>query len=100
MILKGCQFWNMPYEDIEEHVSKVWYKTQEVIRSGNFGYKDENGKMHYYFPKKKDSSVCHVRPHGQNGKDFDEMPNGAMCLKHSFWLNREYIYSQLEERLK
>lgn len=100
LILRGCQFWNMPYNDIEKYVSKVWHRTQEVIRSGNFGYKDEKGQMHYYFPKKADSPVCHVRPHGQNGNDVDEMPNGAMCLKHSFWLNREYIYAQLEERLK
>lgn len=100
LILRGCQFWNMPYSDIEEHVSKVWHKTQEIIISGNFGYRDENDNMHYFFPKKADSPVCHVRPHGQNGNDVDEMPNGIMCPKQSFWLNKEYIYAQLEERLK
>lgn len=100
MILKGCQFWNMPYNDIEEHVSKVWHKMQGVVISGDFRHYDEKGKAHYHFPKKKDSSVCHVRPHGDSNKDCDEMPNGIMCPKQSFWLNKEYIYSQLEERLK
>ena len=99
-ILKGCQFWNMPYEDIEEHVSEVWHKMQEVVISGDFMHYGKKGKAHYHFPKKKDSSVCHVRPHGKNNKDVDEMPNGRMCPKQSFWLNREYVYSQLEERLK
>lgn len=99
-ILKGCQFWNMPYEDIEEHVSEVWHKMQEVVISGDFMHYGKKGKVHYHFPKKKDSSVCHVRPHGKNNKDVDEMPNGRMCPKQSFWLNREYVYSQLEERLK
>lgn len=100
MILRGCQFWNMPYEDIEKHVSEVWHKMQEVVISGDFRHYDKKGSVHYHFPKKKDSPVCHVRPHGNDNKDVDEMPNGIMCPKQSFWLNKEYVYSQLEERLK
>ena len=32
--LKGCQFWNIPYEDLETQVKLVWERTQDVIRNG------------------------------------------------------------------
>lgn len=27
--LKGCQFWNIPYNDLEGNVKSVWEKTQK-----------------------------------------------------------------------
>ena len=32
LILKGCQFWNIPYEDLEHNVKNVWETTNCTIR--------------------------------------------------------------------
>ena len=32
--LKGCQFWNMPYNDLEQEVRIVWEKTKQLIIDG------------------------------------------------------------------
>ena len=29
--LKGCQFWNIPYTDLENEVQKVWNRTKQVL---------------------------------------------------------------------
>jgi DNA mismatch repair protein MutH len=32
--LRGCQFWNIPYDDLETHVKSVWEKTKKVVAEG------------------------------------------------------------------
>lgn len=49
------------------------------------------------FPKASDNPICHVRPHARNAQDVDELPDGRMFPKQCFWLNKEYILSQLDE---
>ena len=29
--LRGAQFWNMPYEDLEGNVRKVWKETKQIL---------------------------------------------------------------------
>ena len=82
--LKGCQFWNIPYDDLEGNVKKVWEKTQKILREG-LKIEKRNGKNYNNFPKSTENLVCHVRPHAQNSKDT--------C----FWLNNSYILSQLDK---
>ena len=45
--LKGCQFWNIPYADLENEVKKVWNKTKQVIIDGLFilNYLEGNVKL-------------------------------------------------------
>jgi len=94
--LKGCQFWNIPYDDLEGNVKAVWEKTQRVLREG-LQIEKRNGKNYNNFPKSSENPVCHVRPHAQNSKDTYELPDGRQYPKQCFWLNNSYILSQLDK---
>lgn len=93
--LKKCQFWNIPYKDLNTHVYKVWNQTKAVLLSGikitKRGTRNVNN-----FPKPTQNPVCHVRPHGRNSNDMYELPTGGFYPKQCFWLNNTYILSQLQ----
>ena len=97
--LKGCQFWNIPYDNLEGDVKIVWKKTQKVLCEG-LQIEKKNGKYYNNFPKSSENPVCHVRPHAQNSKDTYELPDGRQYPKQCFWLNNSYILSQLDDRFK
>lgn len=97
--LKGCQFWNIPYDDLENEVQKVWKKTKQVIIDG-LEIVHRNGKNYNNFPNASENSVCHVRPHAQNAQDTYELPDGRSYPKQCFWLNNHYILSQLKTEFK
>lgn len=97
--LKGCQFWNIPYHDLEEHVKKVWERTKKVLQEG-LTIEVRNGKNYNNFPKSSEDMVCHVRPHARNVQDTYELPDGRPFQKQCFWLNKAYIFEQLETRFK
>ena len=94
--LRGAQFWNIPYEDLEGNVRKVWEETKQILLDG-LKFEKINGKYRNNLPKASDNPVCHVRPHGKNADDMDELPDGRMFPKQCFWLHRKYILSQLDE---
>jgi DNA mismatch repair endonuclease MutH len=97
LVLKGCQFWNIPYKDLQEDVRSVWEKTVEVIENG-LQIVEKNGKKYNNFPNASENRVCHVRPHGQNAADTYPLPDGREYTKQCFWLKNTYIQSQLEKR--
>ena len=97
--LKGSQFWNIPYNDLEEDVHQVWEKTKAVISNG-LKIEVKNGRKCNNLPKQSENRVCHVRPHAKNSSDTYELPDGRHYPKQCFWLNNSYIYSQLNESLK
>lgn len=97
--LKGCQFWNIPYDDLEIEVQKVWRRTQWVLING-LQVVQRNGKNYNNFPNVSENRVCHVRPHAQNAKDTYELPDGRQYPKQCFWLNNHYILGQLKEEFK
>lgn len=97
--LKGCQFWNIPYEDLETQVKLVWERTQDVIRNG-LQITVKNGNRRNNFPKASENPVCHVRPHAQNAMDTYELPDGRQYPKQYFWLNNTYIYEQISDEIK
>jgi len=95
--LKGCQFWNIPYKDLNVEMHSVWNRTRQVLIEGlQIRYK--NGQQYNNFPKSSENMVSHVRPHGQNANDTYELPDGRMYPKQCFWLNNSYILSQLDEK--
>ena len=94
--LKGCQFWNNPYDDLEIEVKSVWDETKRVLQEG-LQVTVVNGKNCNNFPKASNNRVSHVRPHAQNSKDTYELPDGRQYPKQCFWLNNTYILSQLNE---
>ncbi|MCR5701823.1 MAG: restriction endonuclease [Lachnospiraceae bacterium] len=97
--LKGCQFWNIPYADLENEVKKVWNKTKQVIIDG-LQIEQRNGKNYNNFPNASENPVCHVRPHAKNAQDTYELPDGRQYPKQCFWLNNHYILSQLKGDFK
>ncbi len=92
--LKGCQFWNIPYSDLEVDVQKVWRRTQRVLLNG-LQIKKRNGKNYNNLPNASENPVCHVRPHARNSKDTFELPDGRQYPKQCFWLNNSYVLKQL-----
>jgi len=97
--LKGCQFWNIPYDDLEIEVRKVWERTKQVLIDG-LEVNKVNGKNTNNFPKSTENKVSHVRPHAKNSKDTYELPDGRQYSKQCFWLNNSYILSQLNDKFK
>jgi DNA mismatch repair protein MutH len=97
--LKGCQFWNIPYEDLNIEVQKVWKKTKQALIDG-LQVVQVNGRNRNNFPKSSENPVCHVRPHAQNAADTYELPCGKEYPKQCFWLNNSYILGQLKEKFK
>lgn len=117
-VLKGCQLWNMPYKDLNETVYEGWNQVRETVKNGVELIKIEQAKgtvIKNNLLKKTENKVIHVRPHTANtyyvfedgevyGKgrfsDSDELPDGRRMTKQSFWLNSDYIVSQLKDELK
>lgn len=97
--LKGCQFWNIPYADLEVEVRSVWEKTKTILREG-LQITLVNGVHKNNLPKSTENRVSHVRPHAKDSSDTYELPDGRQFPKQCFWLNSSYILSQLEERFK
>lgn len=97
--LKGCQFWNIPYDDLEKEVKVVWEKTKQLIKNG-LKIEVKNRKNCSNLPKISENRVCHVRPHGRNAQDTYELPDGRRLTKQCFWLNNSYILSQLDKQFK
>ena len=97
--VNGSQFWNIPYEVLENEVRSVWEKTKRVIKEG-LVISEVNGKRTNNLPKQKDNRVCHVRPHANNAEDTYDLPDGRRYTKQCFWLNNSFIYSQLNEELR
>lgn len=85
--LEKVLYWNMPYIDRLE-AEKVWKETKRAI-----GIDARN------LPKKSESYVAHVRPHGKNSFDTDEAPNKEFLVKKCFWLNGSYIAKAVSEKL-
>ena len=97
--VRGGQFWNIPYEDLEIEVKKVWEETKRVLSEGLI-ISEVNGRRINNLPKQKDNRVSHVRPHAKNAEDTYELPDGRRYTKQCFWLNNSYIYSQIDDALK
>ena len=85
----------MPYEDLEGNVRKVWKETKQILIDGL--EVKVTVKTTIIFLRLVDNPICHVRPHARNAQDVDELPDGRMFPKQCFWLNKEYILSQLDE---
>lgn len=116
--LKGCQIWNMPYDDYAT-MEKGWNAIKDTIINGVVltPSQDKSGKIivKNNFPKKSDNRIIHIRPHAPKGayyfpnksiinnqntignisRDANELPDGRWMTTQSFWLNNSYVLSQL-----
>lgn len=114
-VLKGCQFWNMPYEDLNVTVRSCWEKAKSIIKEGvRFELiTTKTGKVivNNNLPGESENPITHVRPHSsQRYYKFDgfetgerqygnELPNGDWMTTQCFWLNRGYVKQILREDL-
>lgn len=85
--LHKVMFWNMPYEDLEGSMKRVWQHTVDKIKQGDY----EN------FIKIADNEIGHIRPKAQNQNDKAKTPQGTWETKKCFWLNARYIKEQIEK---
>lgn len=87
LIFKKAMFWNVPEKDLNTEIKRVWEDTIQKIKNNEY----DN------LPKISESSILHVRPHGQNSNDTYPTPDGKRATKKCFWLNASYIKKQIEE---
>ncbi|WP_417557270.1 Sau3AI family type II restriction endonuclease [Mesoflavibacter zeaxanthinifaciens] len=107
-VFDKVKFWNMPFADRNE-VRRVWLRTKKIIQTGEIikGYKtNKNGKVTRIlnFPKKTESYVWHVRPHGQTALDTKPLPimekktQQMSFTKQCFWMNWDYLRDEIYEK--
>lgn len=111
--LQGCVFWNMPAKLLDTTVRDGWEAIKKVVISGvEFTSridKHENVSYQNSLPKKGDNPIIHIRPHaklsayrfadgqeiGNVDRDASELPDGQWMTKQSFWLNNDFVASQI-----
>ena len=108
-VLQGAQLWNMPISDLYGDAQIGWQKIHDKIQSG-INFIVENDRVINDLPNKSDNRILHIRPHAakaayklNNGymigdiqKNANQLPNGEWMTAQSFWLNNNYILSQLK----
>lgn len=83
---KEARFWTMPTKDLEDVVRPAWEEVVQKIKNS-----DADGLI-----AQSDDRIIHVRTHGRDANDTDELPNGKQSTKKCFWLNQSYIQKVLE----
>ena len=97
LVFDCIKFWNIPNQDLDE-VGRVWKRTVDTIRRGVVLRNTSRGVSND-LPKRSESRVAHVRPHGKDGNDKAPLPDGRMMTKQCFWLNNAYVAEQIKKLL-
>lgn len=110
--VRNCQFWNMPYNDLNVTVRNEWQKIKDKILSGVTFYKIQTQSsviVRNNLPGIRDNEIIHVRPHatmsayrlndgftkGNVDRDANVLPDGQYMTTQSFWINNSYILTQI-----
>lgn len=116
-IFKGAKFWTMPEKDLDTIVQEAWQETVDTLNNGvELTYQGNSVKNN--FIKKSDKRIIHVRPHASVSSylagdtvNADQLPVAARwknkpetyaddwMTKQCFWLNNDYILSQIADLL-
>ena len=94
LIFDKAILWNAPGWDIENKARKTWENTCGIIKKG-VKLEEKEGRTFNNLPSKSETDMIHVRPHGQNKEDTDELPDGRLLTKQCFWFNNDYIGEQI-----
>lgn len=96
--LVGGFLWNMPEKDIESYVRPVWEIVHNLMVNHERTYYNDSDRKNR-LPGKSFNGVFHMRPHGRDGGDTVELPNGEKITKQCWWLDRRYIARIVEQHL-
>lgn len=117
-ILKGCQLWNMPANDLNNIAKDEWNRVVETIKNGVMFTKIQQKDkviIRNNLPKKSQTKILHIRPHTklafyqfEDGSTFgngtiansDFLPDGRRMTIQSIWLNNSYVLKQINDDLK
>ena len=86
LIFKKAMFWNVPQNDLNNEIKRVWEDTVHRIKNNKY----DN------LPKSTESPILHVRPHDSKCIFNCPTPDGNLYKKQCFWFNKEYIKKQIE----
>ena len=99
------KLWNMPMSIIDKELRTVYDYTKKVIKSGKIIKNiDNRGRRITNFPSKAFNNYVHVRPHGRNRLDVDQLPvmdkltSFESFTKQCFWLNNDYISDVIADK--
>ena len=110
--LKGATFYSFDEETLNTLVKEDW---QSYINEINNGVKFTfNGKRIFNsLPNASETNVIHMRPHtnksaykfgnfsrGNLKTDADELPNGDLMTKQSFWINQSFFKKEIIDKLR
>ncbi|HCW53177.1 MAG TPA: DNA mismatch repair protein MutH [Clostridium sp.] len=87
IILDKVMFWNMPIEDLEGSMYRVWEDTINKIKMGDYES----------FIKISSGEIAHIRPKAKDSNDVEITPQGTYERKKCFWLNAKYIKEQIDK---
>jgi DNA mismatch repair protein MutH len=83
-VLERVIFWTMPVKDYP-YAESLWIDTREKVSRGDYGH----------FIRSSENPICHIRPKGEDSSDLMQTPQGTFEKKMCYWLNRQYILSEI-----
>lgn len=111
----GGQFWTFPNSDLDD-ARLVWEHMRKILQEDSLKINIKKGTVYNNLPKNSQSRVAHVRPHGSDRDDRCLLPKGTQVhilstdgtvdcpidrfTKQCFWLNKKYVFTQIDERFK
>lgn len=86
--LRDICFWQMPEGDLRD-AKRCYDQMRDNVRKGRAEIS----------VKSSENRCCHVRPHGRDSRDTRPQPFGPPVVKKCFWLNQDYLQSEIERVL-
>ena len=83
-VLERVIFWAMPVKDYPV-VQRFWEDTKVKVALGDYNH----------FIKSSENPICHIRPKGADSTDLMKTPQGTWEKKKCYWLNRQYVLSEI-----
>jgi DNA mismatch repair protein MutH len=114
---RKVKLWNVPINVLDKNIKDVWQKTKNILNN-QLVINIKNNSFYNNFPSARNNSVAHVRPHGIDRNDVNELPKSCQIVidssdmtrspndfmirhvytKQSFWLNNSYIESVINDK--
>lgn len=110
LVFRGAKFWAVPHQDLMGECQRVYNEARKAIRDGVQWTFTDNG-IQNNLPGMANSKVFHVRPHASRSyyrdtddevygsgspRDGDQLPDGRMMTKQSFWFHHDYLIQQMD----